>query len=472
MTGSVEYLAGCIRKNLGYQPTPCQDELFNRLAAFVVSDRECDIMVVAGYAGTGKTTAIGAFVRTLKQFKYKYVLLSPTGRSAKVLSSLTGERAGTIHRHIYRQKGVKDGIGEFKLDFNKHKDTFFIVDEASLIQSSEAFLGDSPFGSGDLLSDLVNYVRGGVDDKLVLIGDRGQLPPIGMDRSPALDCDYMGRFGPVASADLSTVVRQASVSGILSNATLVRHSIEKGICDMPKLQVGGFDDLERIDGSSLVEALSDSVARFGLDNVVVLCRSNKRANRYNAGIRSAVLGREERLCRDDKLMIVKNCYQFIDPDSGLDFIANGDIASLVKISHYEERYGIHFADAVLSFPDYNDLEISAKIILDTLESESPALTREQQNMLYQGVDADYGEVTSSKERYKKVREDKYFNALQIKYATALTAHKAQGGQWDCVFIDNPFWKEIEVEDLKWLYTAMTRAVKKIYFVNFKDEYFI
>jgi len=470
--GVAEFLVDKIKSNLAFEPTSCQFSLFEKLASFASQYGESDIMLVCGYAGTGKTAALGAFVKALKQLEYKYVLLAPTGRSAKVLSSFTGERARTIHKHIYRQKGLAGGFGEFQLDINKSKDTFFIVDEASLISSETVTMQDSLFGSGDLLSDLISYVRSGVDNKLILIGDRGQLPPIGMEESPALDETYISRFGPIYTATLSSVVRQAAASGILTNATRVRHIIEQGGFDRPKLTLDGFADVERVDGSQLIETMSDCIAKYGLDNVVVLCRSNKRANRYNAGIRSTVLFREERLSRGDKLMVVKNCYQFLDNVEEMDFIANGDVAELLKISRYEERYGLHFAEARLSFPDYNDVEITAKVILDTLDSESPSLTKEQQNALYEGVNADYADVKGARNRYKKVREDLYFNALQLKYATAITCHKSQGGQWDCVFIDNPFWNdEMEPGDLKWLYTAITRGVKKVFFVNFKDSYF-
>ena len=469
--GVADFLVSTITRHLPYEPTPCQAALFDKLAAFAVKYGESDILLVSGYAGTGKTSAIAAFVRALKELEYKYVLLSPTGRSAKVLSGFTGEKASTIHKHIYRQKTLKGGLGEFELDINKARETFFIVDEASLIASENAVMTDTIFGSGDLLSDLIAYVRAGVDNKLIIIGDRGQLPPIGMEESPALDPSYMARFGPVWTADLTSVVRQAAQSGILTNATLIRQIIERGACDEPKLKLAGFPDVARVTGSELIETLSDAIGQYGLDNVVVLCRSNKRANRYNAGIRSMVLFREERLTRGDRLMVVKNCYQFLDDVPEMDFIANGDVAELIRISHYEERYGLHFAEAVLSFPDYGDVEITARVILDTLESESAALTKEQQEALYEGVNADYSDVKGARKRYNKVREDLWFNALQLKYATAITGHKSQGGQWDCVFIDNPFWKELEPQDLKWLYTAVTRGVKKVFFVNFKDSFF-
>ena len=469
--GVAEFFADRLRQHLGYEPTPCQARLFDTLGQFAVQYETCDMLLVSGYAGTGKTSAIAAFVRTLKELHYRYVLLAPTGRAAKVLSGFTGEKAYTIHKHIYRQKGIRDGVGEFQLNFNKAKDTFFIVDEASLISVETNSSGSGLFGSGDLLDDLVQFVRAGVDDKLILIGDRGQLPPIGLDRSPALDEGYLSRYGRVMTAELTTVVRQAAESGILTNATIVRRLIEAGRVEVPRLCLSGFDDVERIGGGELIEKIGDAVGRYGLDDIVVLCRSNKRANRYNAGIRGTVLYREERLSRGDKLMVVKNCYQFLEDVPELDFIANGDVAQLVRLSHHEERYGLHFADAVLAFPDYNDVEINAKIVLDTLDSEQPSLSAEQQRALYQGVNEDYADVRNARKRYEKVREDPYYNALQIKYATAITGHKSQGGQWPCVFIDNPFWKEPTLDDLKWLYTAITRGVEKVYFVNFKDEFF-
>ncbi len=468
--GVAQFFTDRLRHHLGYPPTPCQERLFDTLGRFTIQYETCDLLLVSGYAGTGKTSAIAAFVRTLKELHYRYVLLAPTGRSAKVLSGFTGEKAYTIHKHIYRQKGIRDGVGEFQLNFNKAKDTFFIVDEASLI-SVETNTGGGLFGSGDLLDDLVQFVRAGVDDKLIIIGDRGQLPPIGLDRSPALDEAYLSRYGTLMTAELTTVVRQAAESGILTNATIVRRLIESERVETPRLVLQGFDDVERVSGGELIEKISDAVGRYGLDDIVVLCRSNKRANRYNAGIRGSVLYREERLSKGDKLMVVKNCYQFLEDIPEMDFIANGDVAQLVRLSHHEERYGLHFADATLAFPDYNEVEIKAKIVLDTLDSEQASLSAEQQRALYQGVNEDYADVRGARKRYEKVREDPYYNALQIKYATAITCHKSQGGQWPCVFIDNPFWKELTLDDLKWLYTAITRGVEKVYFVNFKDDFF-
>ena len=479
--GRSDFLYSGFISQFKYDPTPCQDTLLRKIAEFVSSD-DSDILVVNGYAGTGKTTAISAVIETLKGFGTKSVLLAPTGRAAKVLSSYSGQPAYTIHKRIYRQKSVGgDGFGQFSLYPNKDKDVLFVVDEVSLIGiDSGQQQSTAAFGTGNLLDDLISYVRGGVDCKLILIGDSAQLPPIGLDASPALMKDYMSMHGGVEWAELSTVVRQQKESGILYNATKIRQlqqDLEYGpgimdLCDL-ELEVEQFDDLERITGGDLIEKISDAYAQYGEDETVILCRSNKRAIKYNLGVRSTVQFKEERLVRDDKLMIVKNCYQFLEGVEGMDYIANGDIAKLQKISKFEERYGLHFAEARISFPDYDDQEIVAKVILDTLESESASLTYEQSNALYQGVNEDYSHITTKKKRYEAVREDKYYNALQLKYANAITCHKSQGGQWKCVFIDNAFWQdELTVDDLKWLYTAITRATEKVYLVNFKDELFL
>ena len=460
---------------LGYEPTPCQDALFGSLADFLTTD-EGDIFVVNGYAGTGKTTALSAVINYLRLVGIPSVLLAPTGRAAKVLSSISRRPAYTVHKHIYRQKSVgNDGWGQFSLAPNKAKHTLFVVDEASLI-SVDAAQQQSVFGSGNLLSDLVDFVRSGADCRLILLGDAAQLPPVGLELSPSLDSSCMDNFGGVRYAELSTVVRQESESGILSNATMIRRLIEKAspddTFDSLGMRASEGGDVERISGGELLEAISDAYDRYGYDDTVVLCRSNRRAIRYNLGIRAKVLYKEEELARGDKFMIVKNCYQFVEDVEQMDYIANGDIAVLRKIWHYEDRYGLRFADAILSFPDFDDAEVQAKVCLDTLTSESAALTAEQQNALYAGVSADYADRGSKKRIWEAVREDPYFNALQLKYADAITCHKAQGGQWRCVFIDNPFWQDFQtVEDLKWLYTALTRAVEKVYLVNFKDRFF-
>ena len=463
-------------RRLPYEPTPCQDSLMRDIGAFLTSD-EGDILVVNGYAGTGKTTVLAAVVSTFTALKTPCVLMAPTGRSAKVLSGYTGRPASTVHKQIYRQKSHgNDGFGQFSLAPNKAKNTLFIVDEVSLIgiEAGER-QSTAAFGSGNLLEDLILYLRSGVDCRMILVGDAAQLPPVGLDRSPALSPEYMSGVGGVRFSELRTVVRQQADSGILVNATHLREMIEED-CEIPLEELGltvkGFDDVRRLTGGELIETLTDAYARYGEDETIVLCRSNKRANRYNAGIRAQVQFREDRLVRDDKLMIVKNCYHFAENLEGTDYIANGDICKLVRISHYEDRYGLHFADARLSFPDYEDQEIVAKVLLDTLEAESASLTYEQANALYQGVDADYSHITARKKRYNAVREDPFYNALQLKYANAITCHKSQGGQWKCVFIDNPFWQDfLTPDDLKWLYTALTRAVEKVYLVNFKNELF-
>ena len=479
--GSSDFLYSGFVSRMKHEPTPCQNRLLESIAEFISADDD-DILVVNGYAGTGKTTAVSAVISVLKEYKVKSVLLAPTGRAAKVLSGYAGQPAYTIHKHIYRQKSVGgDGFGQFTLAPNKDKDTLFVVDEVSLIgidagqqQSTTAF------GSGNLLDDLISFVRSGSGCKVILIGDSAQLPPVGLDASPALSKDYMAMMGGIGFVELTTVVRQQQESGILYNATLVRQLISDldygpGVMDLEDLclETAQFDDIERITGGELIEKISEAYGKYDEDETVILCRSNRRAIKYNMGVRSTVQFKEERLVRGDKLMIVKNCYQFLDDIKDIDYIANGDIAKLVKISRFEERYGLHFAEARLSFPDYDDQEIVAKVILDTLESESASLTYEQSNILYQGVNEDYAHITTKKKRYEAVREDKYYNALQLKYANAITCHKSQGGQWRCVFIDNAFWQDqLNVDDLKWLYTALTRATEKVYLVNFKDELFI
>ena len=465
-------------KRFKAEPTACQARLFREAAEFVTCD-DADILVVNGYAGTGKTTAVSAVIAALKDVGTPSVLLAPTGRAAKVFSGISHRPAFTIHKHIYRQKSVgSDGFGQFSLAPNKAKGTLFVVDEVSLIGIDAATpQGTTAFGSGNLLEDLVTFVRNGVDCRLILVGDAAQLPPVGLDASPALSKSFMNGFGGVRYSELTSVVRQAAESGILRNATRLRGMIAGSGGDELftdwKLDLAGADDIERIGGGELIEALSDAYGRYGEDGTVVLCRSNKRAIRYNLGIRGTVQFKEERLVRDDKLMIVRNCYQFVEDVPGMDYIANGDIAKLVRIGNFEDRYGLHFADATLSFPDYDDVEVKAKVCLDTLESEAASLSYEQQNALYQGVSADYADRGTKKKIWEAVREDPYFNALQLKYAEAITCHKSQGGQWDCVFIDCPFWQDEQtLDDLKWLYTALTRAVRKVYLVNFKDRFFV
>jgi len=470
-------LYGDFIKNLAFDPTPCQDNLFRKVAGFVTGD-DADILVVNGYAGTGKTTAISSVINTLRDYHIRCTLIAPTGRAAKVLSQYSGRPAATIHKCIYRQRSVGDnGFGQFSLAPNKSRDTLFVVDEVSLVTiEASAQQSGMLFGTGNLLEDLVTFVRNGAGCRLILVGDSAQLPPIGLDSSPALSKEYMDGFGGVTYAELSTVMRQAGDSGILRNATALREIMSGSRPDDTfrevRLDVDGFEDIERVSGGELIQTISDAYGKYGEDETVILCRSNKRAIRYNLGIRNTVQYKEERLVKGDRLMIVKNCYQFVVDIKELDYIANGDMAELQWIGHYTDRYGLHFADARLAFPDYGDIELEAKVCLDTLESESASLTYEQQNALYLGVSADYANIKSKKKRYDSVREDLFYNALQLKYANAITCHKSQGGQWKCVFIDCPFWQDEQtVDDLKWLYTALTRAVGKVYLVNFPDRFF-
>lgn len=470
--GVNDFLKNKLCSYLKFEPTPCQDMLMEVLSNFVMDDtHSTPILIINGYAGTGKTTSMGAFIKLLQELRTKYILLAPTGRSAKVLANYTKVPAKTIHKQIYRQKSLKDDIAQFDLNVNKSSNTIFIVDEASLITNGMNG-GGSLFGSGDVLDDLITFISSNIGNKLILLGDPAQLPPIGLDKSPALDCDYISRYGNVNSITLKSVIRQAKESGILYNATNLRYSIENNNNDKLLFETNEFDDFHRINGGDLIESLQTSIDNYGLDEVVILCRSNNRANRYNKGIRERILYKEEQLARGDKLMIVKNCYQFLENIPELDFIANGDIADLINIEGYEERYGLHFANATLAFPDYNNIEIDAKIILDTLDSSNPSLSGDEQRALFLQVLEDYKHIKIKKKRMQAIREDKYFNALQIKYATAITGHKSQGGQWKCVYIDNPIWNnEITLDDKKWLYTAITRGVEDVFLVNFKDDFF-
>lgn len=480
-----------IYKYFKYVPTESQQELFAKASEFIYGD--ADVLIVNGYAGTGKTTAISSIVRACRGEYFNVCLLAPTGRAAKVLSSHSGSYASTIHRLIYQQKGVtSSGFGDFKLAHNKSEGTIYVVDEVSLIGVEQSILSGgsfgsssssegSNFGSGNLLDDLITYVREGIDCKLIMIGDSAQLPPVGNDRSPALDQTYMDGYGSCLRCELVEVVRQESESGILANATLIREKIvdyNDSFGFMPdtgfsiELSVEKFPDIERISGRDIVEKLDEAYSKYGEDETIVLCRSNWMANKYNNGIRSMVQFKEDMLTSSDKIMIVKNCYHFVDELPNMDYIANGDIARLERIGNFEEKYGLHYADATITFPDYDDAEIDAKVILDTLFSKSPSLEYQAQAELYRAVNKEYADIISKKKRYEKVKENPYYSALQIKYANAITCHKSQGGQWKCVFINCPFkTKTLSIDELKWLYTALTRAVEKVYLVNFPSAYF-
>jgi exodeoxyribonuclease V len=466
-----KYITSRLLNNLDFQPTRSQEELIDSLAAFIGSGNSREIFLVKGYAGTGKTTIVNSLVRTLKETGSRSVLLAPTGRAAKVMFAYTGHPAWTIHKKIYRQQSGSDGLGVFVLDRNLHKDTCFIIDEASMIGQSAS---DSVFGTGNLLSDLLQYVGSGANCRLIMIGDTAQLPPVKLDVSPALDKRVLESFGySVSEIVLTDIVRHELDSGILANATSIRKNITAERYDIPALQVNGFPDVERVGGAELLERLSDSYDKYGEEETIVVTRSNKRANRFNAGIRSQILWREEQISRGDLLMVVKNNYFWKDPDAKIDFIANGDIARIERVIGFEEIYDMKFANVELSLIDYDDMVFEAKVMLDVLDVDGPSLPVEDQRKLYLKILEDYPELTNKKKRSEQIMKDRYFNALQVKFAYAVTCHKAQGGQWKSVFLDLGYFTEdmISLDYLRWLYTAFTRATEKLYLVNFSDLFF-
>ncbi|MEE4116784.1 MAG: AAA family ATPase [Marinilabiliaceae bacterium] len=457
--------------NLGHTPTADQSEAISGLSAYVLENNNDNIFVLTGYAGTGKTTLIKALVRTLESFRFRSVLLAPTGRAAKVLASYSGKEAFTIHKHIYRQRGSKDGMGRFELDRNLLKEAFFIVDESSMISNNSS--EQSVFGSGRLLDDLVEFVYSGRDCKLILVGDTAQLPPVGSDISPALDASVLGSYGfGVQNAILRKVVRQAEESGILMNATGIRMMVEEGSPDLPKFRLEGFSDIKRISGEFLLEELESSYSFAGSDGTIVVVNSNRLANKYNQGIRNRILYREEDISSGDRVMIVKNNYYWTEDDENIDFIANGDIAVIKKIVSREERYGYKYADMILEFGDYNT-ELEVKVILDTLWTDKASLGYDENRELFQNVQADYIHLKTRKKQYDAVKKDPFFNAMQIKFAYAVTCHKAQGGQWERVFFDQGMFnaQEPTIDYLRWLYTAVTRSTDKLYLVNYSGKFF-
>ncbi len=427
-----------------------------------------DIFILNGYAGTGKTTLIAALVAALKELNIKTVVLAPTGRAAKVASQYTGGAAYTIHKKIYRQKS-SDLDSAFSLDYNKEQDVLFIVDEGSMLGD----IADSHrFGTGSLLDDLVSYVRGGKRCRLLVVGDNAQLPPVGHDYSPALDPALMSRYGVVEYESLDEVVRQDAESGILFNATLVRCMIEAQIYEPPLLRTS-FPDVQAIDGGEFMEEIEGCYSRYGRDQTIVITRSNKRAGRFNQGIRQQVLGAEHEIESGDMLMVVKNNYYHKELGNNMEFIANGDIAQLTRIRRFEDLYGFRFAEARLEFTDYDDIEVEGPVLLDTLGSDAPSLSRDDSTRLYHAIAADYPEILNKAKLYKKITEDPHYNALQVKFAYAVTCHKAQGGQWSAVFIDKMLFgdERMNRDLLRWLYTAITRATEKLYLVNFDDRFF-
>ena len=465
------YLGQQIKTNFPYKPTFEQENVVKMLADFLFSRKSEGLFLLKGYAGTGKTSLIGALVKTLDQLEQKCILLAPTGRAAKVFSHYAGHPAYTIHKKIYRQRSFSNEMDNFSINENLHQHTLFIVDEASMIANDG--LSGSMFGTGRLLDDLIQYVYSGQGCRLMLIGDTAQLPPVGEEESPALSADALKGYGlEVYEAMLTEVVRQLHDSGILWNATELRRYIaEDDFFTLPMIKVEDFPDVKVIPGNELIEAINDSYDHVGMDETIVVCRSNKRANIYNKGIRNMILYREEELESGDLLMVAKNNYFWTEDCKEIDFIANGDIAVVRRVRREREMYGFRFADVILCFPDYNDLELEMTVLLDTLHTDTPALPKEMNDKLFYAVLEDYADITVKRERMKKMKSDPYYNALQVKYAYAVTCHKAQGGQWKRVFLDQGYMTEdmLSPDYFRWLYTAFTRATETLYLVNWPKE---
>ena len=465
------YLGQQIKTNFPYKPTFEQEKVVKILADFLFCHETDSLFLLKGYAGTGKTSLIGALVKTLDQLEQKCVLLAPTGRAAKVFAHYAGHPAFTIHKKIYRQRSFSNELDNFSINDNLHQHTLFIVDEASMIANDG--LSGSMFGTGRLLDDLVQYVYSGQGCRLMLIGDTAQLPPVGEEESPALSANALKGYGlKVYEGMLTEVVRQLSDSGILWNATELRRYIaEEDFFTLPPIRVEDFPDIKVIPGNELIEAIGECYDRAGMDETIVVCRSNKRANIYNKGIRNTILYREEELESGDLLMVAKNNYYWTEGCKEIDFIANGDIAEVRRVRREREMYGFRFADVTLRFPDYDDMELEVTVLLDTLHTDSPALPKEMSDKLFYSVLEDYADITIKRERMKKMKSDPYYNALQVKYAYAVTCHKAQGGQWKRVFLDQGYMTEemLSPDYFRWLYTAFTRATETLYLVNWPKE---
>ena len=461
-----------------HEPTTGQRQACSELVSFLYDSDPCSTFLLRGYAGTGKTSLVSALIKAAPYLRIKTLLLAPTGRAAKVLSNYSGKQAYTIHKKIYHTITDGSGMPHTVLAKNKYSYTLFIVDEASMISAIAEEGGY--VGRRSLLEDLTTFVREGSHCRLMLIGDSAQLPPVGSSDSPALSTEYLEHSFDlkVYQAELTEVVRQEKQSGILSNATMLRRMImaddyaEEG--RRPHFMLDDFDDVVRLHGSDLEETLNREYSEGTLDDVVFVCRSNKRANLYNQSIRNRILFREDEVGTGDYLMVVKNNYYWLDEDSEMGFIANGDIVEVVSARNYEELYGFHFVDVSLRFVDYPDMEtLDCKILLETLHSESASLTREETQKLYIEVLADYADLPTKAEQLNAMRQNPYYNALQVKFSYALTCHKTQGGQWPVVFVDQGYLSDEDIDRnyLRWLYTAVTRSTQKLYLLNFSDDFY-
>jgi len=466
------YLAQQIKENFPYTPTFEQEKAINSLSGFLLNRSNDAAFILRGYAGTGKTSLIGALVKTMDKLQQKVVLLAPTGRAAKVFSAYAGHSAFTIHKKIYRQRSFSNDTDNFTINDNLSAHTLFIVDEASMI-SNEGLSG-SMFGTGRLLDDLIQFVYSGTSCRLLLMGDTAQLPPVGEPEGPALSPEAIGSYGlNVEDLTLTQVVRQEENSGILWNATELRHLITQDdpCASLPKVKLTGFSDIQVVPGAELIDTINERYDRDGKEDTIIICRSNKRANMYNNGVRNSILYREEELTSGDIVMVAKNNYFWTEKIKEIDFIANGDIAVVKRVRQTKELYGFRFAEVVLTLPDYDDFELEVNLLLDTLHSDSPALPKEMNDRLFYSVLEDYADISNKRDRMKKMKADPYYNALQVKYAYAITCHKAQGGQWKNVFIDQGYMKDeyITPDYLRWLYTAFTRATGRLYLVNYPKE---
>jgi len=466
--------AAHIQKAFPHEATPQQLELFDKLHSFLVSKDGDECFILRGYAGTGKTTVLGALTKALRSYNFKSVLLAPTGRAAKVITAYSGRKAFTIHKKIYRKKSAVSVDEGFSLDKNLADNTLFIVDEASMI-SDEIGLNHK----ASLLYDLVNYVYNTKNCKLMLVGDTAQLPPVGSEDSPALDEQLMKKkFGlDIYSFELTDVLRQQKDSGILFNVTRVRDIIREGKEKMPQIVTKGYKDMYRMSGELLEDGLNYAYGKYGNDNTLIICRSNKNANAYNKQIRGRILLREEELTGGDQLMVVKNNYFWLQEqdEASTNFIANGDIARVKKVRRIENMYGFRFADVQLEFIDYaEDPILDCKILLDTLYTEAPALPHDDQKRFYTEVMKDYEHIHNKRAKWNELKLNPYYNALQVKFAWAITCHKAQGGQWDAVFVDQGYLTEemVNTDFLRWFYTACTRATSELYLVNFNVRFFV
>ncbi|CAM4306491.1 ATP-dependent DNA helicase [Zobellia nedashkovskayae] len=464
-----------LKEKFPHEPTLKQAIALQKLATYILSDRKDDVFLLKGFAGTGKTTLVGTVVNSLWKTTMKAVLMAPTGRAAKVMSNYANTQSFTIHRKIYFPKKQGGGGIQFVLAPNKHRNTIFIVDEASMIP--DAPTDSKLFGNGSLLDDLIQFVYSGHNCKLVLIGDTAQLPPVHLNISPALDADKLALNydKEVIRLELDEVVRQAEDSGILVNATLLREQLQSNFTDEFKFHLSNFKDIVRlVDGYEIQEAIDTSYSENGKEETAFIVRSNKRANLYNENIRSRILFLENEIAVGDYMMVVKNNYFWLSPNTEAGFIANGDVIEVLELFAIKELYGFRFAEVKVQMVDYpNQKPFETVLLLDTIKAETPSLPYEEGNRLYQEVMKDFANESSKYKKFLGVKSNKYFNALQVKFSYAITCHKSQGGQWNTVFVEQPYLPNgVDKEYLRWLYTAVTRAKKQLYLIGFKDDFFV